>query len=38
MKMLSLRIAMIIGESAEALGAERTTLTRNLALIEALPG
>ena len=34
--MLSLRSAMTIGELAEALGAERTTLTRNLALIEAL--
>ena len=34
--MLSLRGAMTIGELAEALGAERTTLTRNLALIEAL--
>ena len=33
--MLSLRGAMTIGELAEALGAERTTLTRNLALIEA---
>jgi DNA-binding MarR family transcriptional regulator len=32
--MLSLRGAMTIGELAEALGAERTTLTRNLALIE----
>jgi DNA-binding MarR family transcriptional regulator len=32
--MLSLRGAMAIGELAEALGAERTTLTRNLALIE----
>ena len=31
---LSLRGAMTIGELAEALGAERTTLTRNLALIE----
>ena len=34
--MLSLRGAMTIGELAEALGAERTTLTRNLALIEAV--
>ena len=34
--MLSLRGAMTISELAEALGAERTTLTRNLALIEAL--
>lgn len=33
--MLSLRGAMTVGELAEALGAERTTLTRNLALIEA---
>ena len=33
--MLSLRGPMTIGELAEALGAERTTLTRNLALIEA---
>jgi DNA-binding MarR family transcriptional regulator len=33
--MLSLRGATTIGELAEALGAERTTLTRNLALIEA---
>jgi DNA-binding MarR family transcriptional regulator len=33
--MLCLRGAMTIGELAEALGAERTTLTRNLALIEA---
>jgi DNA-binding MarR family transcriptional regulator len=33
--MLCLRDAMTIGELAEALGAERTTLTRNLALIEA---
>src|SRR5215469_10102342 len=33
--MLSLRGATPIGELAEALGAERTTLTRNLALIEA---
>jgi DNA-binding MarR family transcriptional regulator len=32
--MLSLRGAMTIGELAEALGSERTTLTRNLALIE----
>lgn len=32
--MLSLRGAMTIGELAEALGAERTTLTRNLALLE----
>jgi DNA-binding MarR family transcriptional regulator len=32
--MLSLRGAMTIGELAEALGAERTTLTRNLALIQ----
>jgi DNA-binding MarR family transcriptional regulator len=32
--MLSLSDAMTIGELAEALGAERTTLTRNLALIE----
>jgi DNA-binding MarR family transcriptional regulator len=32
--MLSLRGAMTIGKLAEALGAERTTLTRNLALIE----
>jgi DNA-binding MarR family transcriptional regulator len=31
--MLSLRCAMTVGELAEALGAERTTLTRNLALI-----
>jgi DNA-binding MarR family transcriptional regulator len=34
--MLSLRSTMTIGELAEALGAERPTLTRNLALIEAL--
>jgi DNA-binding MarR family transcriptional regulator len=34
--MLSLRGAATIGELAEGLGAERTTLTRNLALIEAL--
>ena len=33
--MLSVRDAATIGELAEALGAERTTLTRNLALIEA---
>ena len=32
--MLSLRGDMTIGQLAEALGAERTTLTRNLALIE----
>jgi DNA-binding MarR family transcriptional regulator len=32
--MLSLRGAMTIGELAEAIGVERTTLTRNLALIE----
>jgi DNA-binding MarR family transcriptional regulator len=32
--MLSLCGAMTIGKLAEALGAERTTLTRNLALIE----
>jgi DNA-binding MarR family transcriptional regulator len=32
--MLSLRGATTIGTLAEALGAERTTLTRNLALIE----
>jgi DNA-binding MarR family transcriptional regulator len=32
--MLSLKGAMTIGELAEALGTERTTLTRNLALIE----
>ena len=32
--MLSLRGATSIGELAEALGAERTTLSRNLALIE----
>jgi DNA-binding MarR family transcriptional regulator len=32
--MLSLRGAMTIGELAEALGVERTTLTRNLALLE----
>ena len=32
--MLSLRGATTIGELAEALGVERTTLTRNLALIE----
>jgi DNA-binding MarR family transcriptional regulator len=32
--MLSLRGAVTIGEVAEALGAERTTVTRNLALIE----
>ena len=32
--MLSLRGAMTIGELAEALGAERTTVTRNLALIQ----
>ena len=36
--MLSLRGALTISELAKALGAERTTLTRNLALIEALPG
>ena len=34
--MLSLRGAMNISELAKALGAERTTLTRNLALIEAV--
>jgi DNA-binding MarR family transcriptional regulator len=33
--MLTLRGAMTIGELAEALGVERTTLTRNLALIQA---
>ena len=33
--MLFLRGATTIGELAEALGAERTTLTRNLTLIEA---
>ena len=32
--MLSLRGATSIGELADALGAERTTLTRNLALLE----
>jgi len=32
--MLSLRGDMTIGQLAEAFGAERTTLTRNLALIE----
>lgn len=32
--MLSLRGAMTIGELAETIGVERTTLTRNLALIE----
>jgi len=32
--MLTLRGATSIGELAESLGAERTTLTRNLALIE----
>lgn len=33
--MVSLRGALTIGELAEALGVERTTLTRNLELIEA---
>jgi DNA-binding MarR family transcriptional regulator len=33
--MLSLRGAVTIGELANALGVERTTLTRNLVLIEA---